>query len=75
MSALVFIFGAFYRSEEEDQYQEDPEDPDFVEGQEEDLAKGKSYLSLIILNPWFTDILLEPVLNVYIACLFEMLFS
>ena len=48
-------FCAFYRSEDEEEYQEDPEDPDFVEGQEEDLAEGKSYLSLIILNPWFTN--------------------
>ena len=55
MGALVFIFGAFLRSEEEEEYQEDPEDPDFIEGQEEDFAEGKSYPSLIILNPWFTD--------------------
>ena len=36
-------FCAFYRSEDEEEYQEDPEDPDFVEGQEEDFAEGKSY--------------------------------
>ena len=40
-----------YRSEDEEEFQEDPKDPDFVEEQEEDLAEGKSYLSLIILNP------------------------
>ena len=48
-------FCAIYRSEDEEKFQEDPEDPDFVEEQEEDLAEGKSYLSLIILNPWFTN--------------------
>src|SRR5438128_7056742 len=56
LCALVFIYScAIYRSEDEEEFQEDPEDLDFVEGQEEDLAKGKSYLSLIILNPWFTN--------------------
>ena len=51
MSALVFIFGAFYRSEEEEDYQEAPEDPDFAEGQEEDFAEGKSYPLLDHFEP------------------------
>ena len=36
-------FGDFHRLEEEGDYQEDPEDTDFEEGQEEDFIKGKSY--------------------------------
>ena len=36
-------FYAIYRSEDEEEYQEDPEDPDFIEGQEEDFAEGKFY--------------------------------
>ena len=55
MCALVFIFGDFHRLEEEGDYQEDPKDPVFEEEQEEDFVEGKSYLSLIILNPWFTN--------------------
>src|SRR6266542_1205844 len=69
MSALVFIFGTFYRLEEEEDYQEDPEDPDFIEGQEEDFAEGKSYLSLTILNPWFTDTSYRACFN-YLYCMF-----
>ena len=48
-------FCAIYRSEDVEEFQEDPEDPDFIEEQEEDLAEGNSYLSLITLNPWFTN--------------------
>ena len=43
LCAFVFIFGNFHRLEEEGEYQEDPEDPDFEEGQEEDFVGGKSY--------------------------------
>ena len=76
LCALVFILGAFYRSKEEEEYQEDPEGPDFVEGQEEDFAEGKSYPLLGHFEPIiYKHILLEPVLNIYIACLFEMLSS
>ena len=64
-------FCAIYRSEDEEEFQEDSEDPDFVEEQEEDLAEGKSYLSLIILNPRLQTHPIEPVLNTYIACLFR----
>src|SRR6266540_571500 len=46
---------AIYCSKDEEEFQEDPEDPDFEKEQEEDLAEGKTYLSLIILNPWFTN--------------------
>ena len=46
---LVFIFSAFIRLEEDEGLQEDPEDPDYVEGQEEEFAESKFYYSLIIL--------------------------
>ena len=52
---FYIYFGDFHLLEEEGGCQEDPEDPDFKEQQEEDFVEGMSYLSLIILNPWFTD--------------------
>jgi len=71
LCALVFIFGDFHRLEAEGEYQEDPEDPDFKEEQEEDFIEGKSYPLLDHFEPMvYRHILLEPVLNVYIACLF-----
>ena len=50
---LGFYFSAFIRLEEDEGFQEDPEDPDYVEGQEEEFAEGKFHNSLIILIPCF----------------------
>ena len=36
-------FGNFHHLEEEGEYQEDLEDPDFEEGQKEDFVEGKFY--------------------------------
>ena len=55
-------FSVFKRLEGEEGFQEDPEDPDYEEGQEEEFAEGKFHHSLIILIPCFiTTILVEPV--------------
>ncbi len=68
---FYIYFCDFHRLEGEGDCQEDPEDPDFEGEQEEDFVEGKSYLSLIILNPWFINTAyLEPDLNIYIAFLF-----
>ena len=57
-----FYFCAFKCLEEDKGFQEDPEDPDYEEGQEEEFAEGKFYHSLIILILCFiTTILVEPV--------------
>ena len=48
---FYIYFCDFHRLEGEEDCQEDPEDPDFEGEQGEDFAEGKSYLSLIILNP------------------------
>ena len=46
-------FCAFKRLEEDEGFQEDPEDPDYEEGQEKEFPEGKFYHSLIILIPCF----------------------
>ena len=42
-------FSAFQRLEEGEGLQEDPEDPDYEGGQEEEFAEGKFHYSLVIL--------------------------
>ena len=69
---FYIYFCDFHRLEGEGDCQEDPEDPNFEGEQEEDFVEGKSYLSSIILNPWFINTAyLEPDLNIYIAFLFK----
>ena len=51
-----FYFCAFKRLEEDEGFKEDPEDPDYEEGQEEEFAAGKFHHSLIILIPFFITI-------------------
>ena len=66
-----FYFSAFLRLEEGEGLQEDPEDPDYEVGQEEEFAEGKFHYSLVILILRFTNIPVEPAFNTIIACLFQ----
>ena len=50
---LSVYFSAFVRLEEGEGFQEDPEDPDYEVGQEEEFVEGKFHNSLIILIPCF----------------------
>ena len=53
---LSVYFSAFVRLEEGEGFQEDPEDPDYEVGQEEEFAEGKFHYSLVILTLCFITV-------------------
>ena len=67
----MFTLALFNVLEEGEGLQEDPEDPDYEAGQEEEFAEGKFHHSLIILIQCFINIPVEPVFNTIIAYLFQ----
>ena len=66
----MFTLAPFNVLEEGEGLQEDPEDPDYEIGQEEEFAEGKFHYSLVILIQCFINIPIEPVFNTIIACSF-----
>ena len=67
----MFTLALFNVLEEGEGLQEDPEDPDYEIGQEEEFAEGKFHHSLVILIQCFINIPVEPVFNTIIAYLFQ----
>ena len=67
----MFTLALFNVLEEGEGLQEDPEDPDYEVGQEEEFAEGKFHYSLVILIQCFINIPVEPVFNTIIACSFQ----
>ena len=67
----MFTLALFNVLEEGEGLQEDPEDPDYEAGQEEEFAESKFHYSLVILIQCFINIPVEPVFNTIIACVFQ----
>ncbi len=65
---LVLTLALFNVLEEGEGLQEDPEDPDYEVGQEEEFAEGKFHYSLAILILCFITVPVEPVFK-YCYCM------
>ena len=66
----MFTLALFDILEEDEGLQEDPEDPGYEVGQEEEFAEGKFHYSLVILILRFITVPVEPVFNTVIPCTF-----